>query len=318
VSVAVAKAQMKKPASAKRIERRFGKYTLIQTNRGKIYWPGENISKGDLLDYYEAIAPFILPHLKNRPLSLKRNPNGINDKGFYHKDAGQDPPPFADVFRVKNETDRKTINYLVCNNIQTLLFVANLASIEMNPWNSTIRKPGHPTWMVIDIDPSDGNTFSQVVDAALATKEVLDRAGVHAYCKTSGASGLHVYVPLKNRYPYEEVKEFARLVASRVQELLPATTTLERTVKKRGDRIYVDFLQNRIGQTLASAYSIRPVKGATASTPLEWKEVKHSLSPSQFTIHNLAARAKRKGDIFLPVLYESINMDKATKILKAG
>ena len=167
--------------------------------------------------------------------------------------------------------------------------------------------------MVIDIDPSDQNTFSEVVDTALAVKMVLDKAGIKSYCKTSGSSGLHVYTPLKNKYDYKTVKDFALIVASLVREQLPGITTLERSLKKRGPRIYIDYLQNSSGQTLAAVYSLRPVPGASVSTPLEWKEVNHQLSPRQFTIRNALQRIKKKGDLFLPVLNEANSIDKALK-----
>lgn len=298
-------------------EMKVGKFNVAISNRHKIFWPDEGYTKGDVLDYYNKMAEFILPHLKGRPLSLKRNPNGIRDEGFYHKDAGEQAPDYVDVFKVRSESSNKTIDYIVCNNKATLLYLANLGCIEMNPWNSTTKKPGNPTWMVIDIDPSKKNKFTEVVDAALATKMILDKAGMPGYCKTSGASGLHVYVPMNNRYDYTTVKDFAHIIASLVQEQLPETTTLERSLSKRGPKIYIDYLQNRSGQTLASVYSLRPVPGASASTPLDWKEVHHRLHPSQFTIQNLYERIEKKGDIFLPVLHTPVSIDKALKSLKA-
>jgi len=294
---------------------KIGKHVVSITNRQKIYWPGEGFTKGDLIDYYDKMADYILPYLKGRCLSLKRNPNGINDKGFYHKDAGENAPSYVDVHKVKSESNGKIIDYIVCNNKATLLYVANLGCIEINPWNSTTKKIGNPTWMVIDIDPSDKNKFTEVVDTALAVKNVLDNGGVSSYCKTSGASGLHVYVPLKNKYEYETVREFAHIIASLVQEQLPGITTLERSLSKRGPKIYIDYLQNSAGQTLASVYSVRPVPGASVSTPLEWKELNHQLSPKQFTIENIFQRIKKKGDLFLPVLNESNSIDKALKAL---
>ena len=302
-------------ATKEKSEVKIGKYAVSITNRKKVYWPKEGFTKGDVIDYYDKMTDHILPYLKGRCLSLKRNPNGINDKGFYHKDAGENAPAFVDVFKIKAESNNKIIDYIVCNNKATLLYVANLGCIEINPWNSTTKKIGHPTWMVIDIDPSDENTFTEVVDSALATKMILDRAGVSSYCKTSGASGLHVYVPLKNKYEYVTVKDFARLIATLVQEQLPETTTLERSLSKRGPKIYIDFLQNRTGQTLASVYSLRPVPGASVSTPLEWKEVNHQLSPQQFTMQNIFQRLKKKGDLFLPVLNEANSIEKALKKL---
>jgi bifunctional non-homologous end joining protein LigD len=302
-------------ATKEKSEIKIGKSVVSITNRQKIYWPDDGFTKGDVIDHYNKMADYILPHLKGRCLSLKRNPNGINDKGFYHKDAGENAPVYVDVFKVKSESNQKIIDYIVCNNKATLLYVANLGCIEINPWNSTTKKIGNPTWMVIDIDPSDKNKFTEVVDTALAAKMVLDKAGVSSYCKTSGASGLHVYVPLKNKYDYVTVRDFAHIIASLVQEQLPETTTLERSLSKRGPKIYIDYLQNSAGQTLASVYSIRPVPGASVSTPLDWKEVNHQLSPQQFTIENILLRVKRKGDLFLPVLNESNSIDKALRAL---
>jgi len=304
-------------ATKEKSEVRIGKHVVAITNRKKIYWPEEGFTKGDLIDYYDKMADHILPHLKGRCLSLKRNPNGINDKGFYHKDAGENAPSYVDVFKVKSESNNKIIDYIVCNNKATLLYVANLGCIEINPWNSTTKKQGYPTWMAIDIDPSDKNKFTEVVDTALAVKMVLDKAGVSSYCKTSGASGLHVYVPLKNKYEYVVVRDFAHIIALLVQEELPGITTLERSLSKRGPKIYIDYLQNSAGQTLASVYSVRPVPGASVSTPLDWKEVGHQLSPQQFTMENIFQRIKKKGDLFYPVLNESNSIDKALKALKA-
>ncbi|MET0393691.1 MAG: DNA ligase D [Chitinophagaceae bacterium] len=308
-----------KPKARREEEKKIGKASVTLTNQHKVYWPDEGYTKGDMIAYYDSISKYMLPHLKNRPLSLKRNPNGIRDEGFFHKDAGENAPDYVDVFPVESEANKsanKIIDYIVCNNKATLLYVANMGTIEINPWNSTTKQPDKPTWMVIDIDPSNKNTFTDVVDVALVTKEVLDRAGIPGYCKTSGASGLHVYVPLKNKYDYTTVKDFAHIIASLVQEQLPDTTSLERSLSKRGPKIYIDYLQNRQGQTLACAYSLRPVPGASVSAPLDWKEVNHQLHPSQFTIANMAARLEQKGDLFASVLTESVNIEKALKRLK--
>ena len=295
----------------------IGKDVVVITNQHKIFWPDEGYTKGDLVNYYDSISKYILPHLKNRPLSLKRNPNGIRDAGFFHKDAGEHAPKYASVFPVHSESSNKTVDYIVCNNKATLLYLANLGCIEINPWNSTVQKPDHPTWMVIDIDPSDKNDFTQVVDVALVTKEILDRAGITSFCKTSGASGLHVYAPMKNKYDYNTVKDFAHIVASLVHEQLPDTTSVERSLSKRGPHIYIDYLQNRSGQTLASVYSLRPVEGANASAALEWKEVNHKLHPSQFNIQNMPERLEKKHDLFSKVLTTSNNIQKALKFLNA-
>lgn len=292
-----------------------GKLSL--TNLNKLYWPREKISKGDLIAYYESVAPFILSYLKNRPLSLKRNPNGIQDEGFYHKDAGDIAPGWMKTADIEAESTGKTVHYLVCNNKDSLLFIANLGCIEMNPWNSTVGKMGHPDYLIIDIDPSEKNNFNQVIDVALVLKEILEKAAITGYCKTSGATGIHVYIPCNKKYPYEDVRNFAHLLATLAHEVLPDTTTLERSLAKRKkNQIYIDYLQNSRGQTLASAYSARPKPGATVSAPLHWKEVKHGLTPDQFNIHNIVSRIKKKGDLFTGVLGKGIDIHKAIKMLE--
>lgn len=294
----------------------MAKNELSLSNLDKIYWPDEKITKGDLIRYYEKMAPFILPYLKNRPLSLKRNPNGIKDEGFYHKDAGDIAPGWIKTANIHSESSHKIVHYLVCNNVKSLLFIANLGCIEMNPWNSVVSQPNKPDYLVMDIDPSEKNTFDQVIDVALVIKDILDKATLTGYCKTSGASGLHVYIPCKKKYIYDEVRDFAKIIATLVNEQLPDSTTLERSLKKRKkNEIYVDYLQNSRGQTLASAYSVRPRPGATVSAPLEWKEVKHGLLPSNFTINNIFKRVSKKGDLFKWVLGKGINIPVALKKL---
>lgn len=302
----------------------FDKHEVLLTNLSKIYWPpsrnrpDEKITKGDLLAYYENIAPYILPYLKDRPLSLKRNPNGILDEGFFHKNAGESAPSWVKKAEIHSESNDKVIHYIMCNDTASLLYIANLGSIEINPWNSTYKKPGKPGYMVIDIDPSDKNSFEEVIETAMVVKNVLDKVEAVSVCKTSGASGLHVYVPLGEKYTYDQVLVFAKQVAVTVQQTLPGITSIERSLKKRGNKIYIDYLQNHEGQTLASAYSVRPKPGATVSTPLEWKEIKPGLHPSQFTIHNIAKRLSKKGDLFEAILKSGIDLKKCIKRLEGS
>ena len=288
------------------------------THLDKIYWPDENITKGELLEYYSQIAPYILPYLKNRPLSLLRNPNGIKEKGFFHKDAGDSAPDWVKKQEIYSESTDKMINYLVCNDVESLLFIANMGCIEMNPWNSTIDKQDRPDYIVMDIDPSDKNTFEQVIDVALVIKEIMDETDMVGYCKTSGSSGLHVYIPFNKKHTYDESRDFAQILASMVNDRLPKFTTLERSLAKRKkNQIYIDYLQNRQGQTLASAYSARPKPGATVSAPLEWSEVKHGLRISDFTIKNMLKRVEEKGDLFKGVLGKGIDMSKTLEKMEA-
>ena len=307
---------IEKPASETDKTFTFGKIKVKATNVNKIYFPDDEITKGDVINYYQQIADYILPYLKGRPQSLLRMPNGINALGFFHKDAGVDAPSFIKTKKLFSESTNKHINYIICDNKATLAYLNNLGSIEINPWHSTINTLDNPDYLIIDIDPSNENTFQQVIEAANVVKQVLDKAGAPSYCKTSGASGLHVYVPLANKYTYEQAKDFTYLICILASEQIPGFTTLERNLQKRGHKhIYMDYLQNRRGQTIVSAYSLRPKPGATVSTPLLWKEVKSGLTPQDFTINNIMKRVKKMGDIFYPILEKGINLNKCLKNL---
>ena len=277
----------------------FGKIKVKTTNRNKIYWPDEGITKGMMIDYYQSMATYILPYLKDRPESLKRNPNGIADKSFFHKDAGGEAPEWVKSIKIYSESAKKEIDYIICNDKQTLAYLNNLGCIELNPWNSTTKALDKPDYMIIDIDPSEKNTFEQVIETATAFKGILDKAGAPSFCKTSGATGLHIYIPMGRKYLYEQVKDFAEFLCILAHEQLPGFTSMDRNLQKRGNnKIYLDYLQNRRGQTIASPYSVRPYKGATVSTPLLWKEVKSGLHPSAFDIYTVPKRIEKLKDIF--------------------
>lgn len=295
----------------------FGRIKVKTTNRQKIYFPDDGVTKADVIDYYIKMADIILPYLKDRPQSLLRTPNGINSKGFFHKDAGDEAPSWVKSIELYSDSTKKNINYILCNNKPTLTYLNNLGCIEINPWHSTVKDLDKPDYMIIDIDPSENNTFEHVIEAALATKEVLDRAGALSICKTSGASGLHVYVPMGKKYTYEQVKDFAFLICMLVQEQLPEITTLERNLGKRSkDNIYMDHLQNRRGQTIACVYSLRPKKGATVSTPLKWSEVKSGLTPLDFNIKTVPQRIIKTGDIFSDIFTNPIDLKKCLENLE--
>lgn len=292
------------------------KIEVKYTNLDKLYWEKEGITKGDLIDYYQQISEYILPYLKDRAESLNRHPNGIEGMSFFHKDAGGEAPDWVDTAMVHSESNDKDLEYIICNNKETLGYLNNLGCIELNPWNSRVHWPDNPDYKIIDLDPSPKNSFEEVIEVALATKEVLDICQVAAYCKTSGSTGLHIYVPMAAKYSYDQVKDFAHIIMQLVVQKLPQTTTLERSLSKRGPKIYLDYLQNRSGQTVASVYSVRPKLGATVSMPLEWNEVKRGLKISDFTIHNALKRIKQKGDIFAPVLKEEVDMERAIELLQ--
>ncbi|MDN3724462.1 DNA ligase D [Aequorivita sp. SDUM287046] len=280
------------------------------SNLEKIYWPESGYTKYDLIDYYLHVAETMLPYLKDRPQNLHRHPNGINKPGFYQKD-NESLPEWVETVKIYSESSKKEIEYLVCQNEATLLYMANLGCIEINPWNSPIQDLEKPTYTVIDIDPSDKNNFEQVIEVALAAKEVLDLAKIEGYCKTSGSSGIHVYIPMGGQYTYGEVRDFTKLLCYYIHEKLPKLTSMERAVKSRKNKIYLDFLQNRRAQTLAAPYCVRPKPGATVSAPLLWKEVKPGLEMKDFTIKTMPKRIAKKGDLFTAVLGEGIDMETA-------
>jgi bifunctional non-homologous end joining protein LigD len=285
---------------------------LTFTNLDKIYWPADKITKRDMLNYYERIAPYILPYMKDRPQSMNRFPNGINKPSFYQKDVTGKVADWIEKHDYVSESDGEKKQYLVCTDEASLLYMANLGCIEMNPWHSTTKKPDNPSWCVVDLDP--GNiSFDKVIEAAQVIKQLADELKMDTYCKTSGSTGLHIYIPLGGAYDYDQSRQLAELVVTLAYNEMPSFTSLERSPAKRKNKIYLDYLQNRSIQTIASPYSLRPKPGATASAPLHWEEVKKGLSIRDFTIENMYSRAKEVGDIFKPVLGKGINLKSVLK-----
>ena len=286
------------------------------TNLGKVYWPEHGYTKRDMLNYYYQVTPLMLPYMKNRPQTLNRFPNGIHGQSFYQKDVTGKVPGWIETYKYFSEGDQRQKHFMVCTDEASLLYMASLGCIEMNPWSSRVDKPDHPDWCVIDLDPDKKTTFDQVIEAALATREILDMLELPSYCKTSGSTGLHIYIPLGAKYTYEESKEFARALVKVVHARLPSFTSLERKVSDRKGKMYLDFLQNRPQATLAGPYSLRPKPGAPVSTPLHWDEVKKGLRILDFTIENAMSRFRETGDLFERVLTKSIDMDKALKAMQ--
>jgi bifunctional non-homologous end joining protein LigD len=295
----------------------IGKQKLKFTNLKKIYWKKEGITKGDMLNYYAQIAPYILPYMKDRPQSLHRHPEGINGLHFFQKDMKGKIPEWIPRHESFSESNNKTIQYMVCNDEATLLYMANLGCIEMHPWHSRIQKPDNPDYCLIDLDPDKNNTYEQVMEVAHLVKQLLDDVGAECYPKTSGSTGLHIYIPLGAKYSYGQSKQLAELIVNLVNQELPNFTSVLRNPAKRKGKIYLDFLQNRESQTVAAPYSLRPKPGAPVSTPLDWSEVKKVLTSSTYTIHNIFDRLKRVGDIFQPVLEKGINLQAVLKKIEA-
>ena len=290
--------------------RLIGGHELRFTNLGKIFWPKEAYTKRDMINYYYQVAPYMLPYMTNRPQTLNRHPHGINGESFYQKDVKGKAPGWIETFPYFSHREQKEKEFLLCTNEASLLYIASLGCIEMNPWSSTIKNPDNPDWCIIDLDP-DENSFNQVIQAARVTKDVLDAIGIPSYCKTSGSSGLHIYIPLGAKYSYHDSKEFGRRIAKIVHAELPQFTSIERKTAHRGGNMYIDFLQNRPQATVAAPYSLRPKPGATVSAPLYWEEVKRGLKLSDFSLRNMPARLQKEGDIFKGVLGKGIDMKKS-------
>ena len=296
---------------------RINKQELKFTNLDKIYWKKEGITKGDMLNYYAKIASFILPYMKDRPQSLHRHPNGIGGMHFFQKDIRGKVPEWIPKHESFSESTNEMIEYMVCNDEAALLYMANLGCIEMHPWHSRRQKPDNPDYCLIDLDPDKSNSYEQVIEVAHVVKQLLDDLKVPCYPKTSGSTGMHIYIPLGAKYSYDQSKQLAELVVNLVNQELPGFTSVERNPDKRKGKIYLDFLQNRESQTVAAPYSLRPKPGAPVSTPLDWSEVKKGLTSTTYTMHNIFDRLKKVGDLFEPVLGKGINLDAVLKKVEA-
>jgi bifunctional non-homologous end joining protein LigD len=293
---------------------KVGGDVVALTNLDKVYWPDEGYTKGDLIKYYFEVAKYILPYLKDRPLIMKRYPNGIGGPFFHQHDVNEAP---AYVHTKTLEVEGHTVDYILGDNLSTLIYMANLGAIERHPWHSRVRNIDHPNWFVFDLDPQ-GVEWEQICEVALSCKGILDSLGLDSYAKTSGSRGIHVYVPIKPEYSYEQIADFALQVARLVEEENPDVATLERSLKKRKKaRIYFDHMQNARGKSVVAPYSVRPKQGATVSAPLEWSEVKRKkVTISDFTIKNMLERLRRKGDLFKEVLSNRQSLDRAMSKLE--
>jgi DNA ligase D len=289
--------------------RKIKGHELKFTHLSKLYWPEDGVSKREMFNYYYQVADYILPYLKDRPMSLNRFPGGIHSKGFYQKDVREIAPDWADTFPYTTG-DGEHKEYLLGNDEAALLWMASLGCIEMNPWFSRSQSPDNPDYCVIDLDP-DKNTFDQVIQVAQMVKEVLDQIKIPCYAKTSGSTGMHIYIPLAAKYDYDQSQMFAKIIVNLVHQQVPEFTTLERMVANRKGKMYLDFLQNRPGATIACPYSLRPKPGATVSMPLAWDEVKPGMTMDDFTIFNAVDRIKETGDLFKGALGKGIDLTAA-------
>jgi bifunctional non-homologous end joining protein LigD len=268
--------------------------TVSLTSLERIYWPAEKFTKFDLLRYYIQMAPHLLPHLKDRPAILQRWPRGINAPMFFQQDL-ESAPSFVNSVHLTNLEGRE-LDYAVFSTTAALLHLVNLGNIEQHPWHSTTKKLSHPDWIALDLDPKKA-PWQNVLDVALVVKQVCDEVGLSAFPKTSGSSGIHIYLPLKPKNEYGPVAEFSRLLASEVASRAPKIATVERSLAKRGkDQVYVDWMQNARGKSLASVFTVRAKPGATVSMPLTWKQVDKGVKISDFNIKNVPTLIEKTGN----------------------
>jgi len=282
-------------------------HRVVVTNPDKVFWPAEGYTKADLVRYYETIAPLMLPYLRDRPVVLTRYPDGIEGKSFYQKDAPDWVPAWIRTERIPSEHAGRAIDYFVVDGVEALRYLANMATIPIHAWASRLGSLEQPDWLVLDLDPK-GAPFAHVVRVAKALGRILDGMRLRAYVKTSGATGMHILLPLGARYTYEQARTFARLVAMLAVEAEPEIATLARPLSARGGKVYVDWGQNAHGQTIAAPFSVRPRPGAPVSCPLDWDEVDARLDPARFTIRTVPARFARRRDPLAPVLRGAIDV----------
>ena len=272
------------------------------TNLGKVYYPDDGVVKRDVLNYYDGVADLILPHLKDRPLSLKRYPNGIQQEFFFQKNVREAFAPWLRTELIDSEHNHAPIKYVFAEDRASLLYLVNLGCIDQNPWMSRSQSLEEPDFALIDLDPQEC-PYDMIVEAALLVKEVLDQIGMAGYPKTTGGDGMHVYIPIEPVYSYEEARIFAELISRLLVHENPKMFTTPRSVSKREKgRVYFDYLQIGKSKTIAAPYVLRAYPGAPVATPLEWSEVRRGLDPKQFHIRNAIERFREKGDLFRGVL----------------
>jgi len=287
---------------------------LSLTHLDKIFWPKEGFTKGDVIRYYGRVANVILPYLRNRPMVLNRHPSGIKGASFFQKNV--DPrhlPPFVKTITVRAKSTGRNVHYVVCNNKPTLLYLANLGCIELHPWLSRIGRLNKPDFLVIDLDPR-GNSFDQVITVARAARKLIESAAGRSLIKTSGKTGLHIYVPVRGNYEFAQVRSVAKLICRIINKRLPKLTSFAHR-PTRG-KIYLDYARNSIGQTIAAPYSLRAFPRATVSTPLQWSELTKSVRPQRYTLRTIFRRLNGKGDVWKSVLRQSTSLTKLERKLR--
>lgn len=285
--------------------------TLKFTNLDKVLYPKDGYTKRDLIAYYDQVSEWLVPHLKDRPLSLKRYPNGIHSEFFFQKNASDHFADWLRLIPVKEGHPPKTKQYVAADDRSSLLYLTNLGCIDQNPWISRAGSLEHPDFVLIDLDPFEC-PFERLIEAAQIVRRILKRVGLNGYPKTTGGDGLHINIPVEPVYTYEQIRQFAELIYRLAEQEAPNLFTEPRSVgRRKKDRVYFDWMQIGYGKTISAPYVTRPYDGAPVSTPLEWSEVKKGLTPQQFTIRNVVPRFRERGDLFAPVLQGGQRLESA-------
>ena len=289
------------------------------TSEDRVLFPDDGITKGDLFAYYGEIAPAIVPHLKDRPFTLKRQPHGINEQAYFQKQAPKGLPdwiPTRQFTTHRREGGSRQVDFVIVNSREALLWMVQMNCIDMNAWYSRVDKPERPDYVVFDLDPPDDG-FANAIKVAHLVREALDELELRSYVKTSGASGIHILVPITRRSSFQETYEFAERVSRGVEERNPGLATTEWLKKKRPEgAVLVDHRQNGHGKTIASAYSVRPRPGAPVSTPLRWEELTAKVRPRDFGMREALARIEQQGDLYEPVLRGGQSLGPALRSLR--
>ena len=284
---------------------------LEVTHLTKVFFPRTGHTKGDLMRYYARVAPALLPAIADRPLVMRRFPNGVRGQAFYQQKAPANAP---EIVRIERVTDKgfTPADKIIGGDLATLLYVVQLGAISIDPWSSRVPAVQFADYSIIDLDPGARASFARVVEVARVVKDVLDELGLHAIPKTSGASGLHIVLPLGPRVPNDSARMLAQLVATRVAERAPRIATVQRSVSRRpAGAVYVDYLQNIRGKTVAGVYSVRAQPTPTVSTPLSWREVHEGLDPGSFTIDTVPRRLRRVGDLWAKEMRRPNSLERA-------
>jgi bifunctional non-homologous end joining protein LigD len=309
-NVKKSKTESKKTAKAKAMKKGFDTDKVEISNPDKVFWPKEGYTKGDVIAYYDQMAEYVLPYITDRPQSLRRTPDGIKKEGFFQKNVEGMVPDWIKTKKIKSKSKGDTIEYLVCNDKETLIFLANWGCIEINPWSSRVGSINNPDYIIFDLDPNKAS-LKDLVTTAKKVKEILDSLNINGYLKTSGGKGLHVFIPVQPKYTYTQTRSFSEIISQAVHKALPDITSLERSPSKRVGKVYLDYLQNGKGKTMACAYSLRPREGATASTPLNWDELDDkNFDIKNYTIKTLPERVKQKGDLWKNFFKDAIDLNE--------